>query len=62
MENETINIHGDLYMVFSNCEQALMHTNGACWDERGLKVENGKEKSNWMKLGYLILSRMWKNK
>lgn len=54
VEHETVNIHGDLYMVFSNSEQALMDTNNACWNERGLKVENAKEKSNWLKLGYLL--------
>lgn len=54
VEHETVDIHGDLYMAFSNSEQALMDANNACWNERGLKVENGKEKSNWMKLGYLL--------
>lgn len=54
VEHETCDICGDLYMDFSNCEQALMYTNNACWHEDGLDVENGKEKSNWIKLGCLI--------
>lgn len=54
VEHETVSICGDLYMMFSNAEQALMHVNGAGWPERGLKVENGKEKSNWLKIGYII--------
>ena len=54
VEHETVSICGDLYMVFSDAAQALMHQNGACWQEDGLQVENGKEKSNWVKIGYLL--------
>lgn len=54
VEHETMDICGDLYMMFSNCEQALMLQNDAMWQEDGIKVENAKEKSNWVKIGYLI--------
>ena len=53
VEHETVDICGDLYMIYSDTAQALMYQNNACWKERGLLVENGKEKSNWGKLGYL---------
>ena len=51
VEPEIISICGELYMSFSNCEQALMFLNKATWGEDGIRVENGKEKSNWIKLG-----------
>lgn len=53
VEHETVSIYGDLYMVYSDTAQALMAQNGACWREDGTGVENGKEKSNWVKLGFL---------
>ena len=56
VEPEVIDICGDLYMVFSNCEQGLMFVNDTAWIEDGKKVENGKEKSNWIKLGCLPAS------
>ena len=54
VEHETVDICGDLYMLYSDTSQALMYQNGACWHEDGLEVENGKEKSNWLKLGYIL--------
>lgn len=53
VEHETIDICGDLYMAYSDTAQALMYQNDACWHEDGLEVENGKEKSNWVKIGYI---------
>lgn len=57
VEYELVDICGDLYMVYSDTAQALMYQNGACWHEDGLEVENGKEKSNWVKLGYWGIER-----
>lgn len=54
VEYDTISICGDLYMQYSDTSQALMYQNGACWHEDGIEVENGKEKSNWLKLGYIL--------
>lgn len=54
VEHETVSIAGDLYMLYSDSAQALMQQNHACWAEEGLEVENGKEKSNWVKLGYFL--------
>jgi len=53
VEHETVSIQGDLYMVFSNCPQALSTANGAAWIEEGRPVEQGKEAIQWLKLGYL---------
>ena len=41
-------------MAFSNCPQALSTENGAAWLEDGVRVEQGKEAIQWMKLGYLL--------
>ena len=54
VEHETISICGDLYMAFSNCPQALSTENGAAWLEDGVRVEQGKEAIQWMKLGRLL--------
>ena len=54
VEHETVSIRGDLYMVFSNCPQALSTENGAAWIEEGGPVEQGKEAIQWMKVGYLL--------
>lgn len=54
IEHELVNIRGDLYMVFSNCPQALSIENGKFWVERGISVEQGKEAIQWMKIGYLL--------
>jgi len=56
VEHETIPIRGDLYIGFSDCEQALMVENGAGWEEGGTGryVENGKELIKWKKIGYLL--------
>lgn len=53
VEHETVSICGDLYMVFSNCPQALSSENHAAWSENGYSVEQGKEAVQWMKIGYL---------
>jgi len=53
VEHETVSICGDLYMAFSNCPKALSTENGKAWIEDGLFVEQGKEASQWMKIGYL---------
>ncbi len=52
VEHETISIAGDLYMVFSNCPQALSTENGGAWIEEGRPVEQGKEAIQWMRLGH----------
>ncbi len=52
VEHETVSIAGDLYMVFSNCPQALSTENGAAWVEEGRPVEQGKEAIQWMRLGH----------
>ena len=54
VEHETVSIQGDLYMVFSNCPQALSTANGTAWIEEGRPVEQGKEAIQWMKLGYFL--------
>lgn len=54
VEHETVSICGDLYMVFSNCPQALSTENGTAWIEDGRPVEQGKEAIQWMKLGWLF--------
>jgi len=54
VEHETINIRGDLYLVFSNCPQALSTENGSAWIENGVSVEQGKEAIQWAKIGCLI--------
>jgi len=54
VEHETVSIQGDLYMVFSNCPQALSTANNAAWIEEGRPVEQGKEAIQWMKLGYIL--------
>lgn len=54
VEHETVNIYGDLYMVFSNCPQALSTANGGAWVENGHPVEQGKEAIQWAKIGYLL--------
>ncbi len=54
VEHETINIRGDIYMVFSNCPQALSTENGVAWIEDGHPIEQGKEAIQWTKLGYLL--------
>ncbi len=54
VEHETVSICGDLYMVFSNCPQALSSENSQAWSENGRSVEQGKEAVQWMKLGYLL--------
>lgn len=54
VEHELISICGDLYMVFSNCPQALSTENGGAWIECGRPVEQGKEAIQWMKLGYIL--------
>ena len=54
VEHETISICGDLYMVFSNCPQALSTVNGKAWMEDGRSVEQGKEAIQWAKIGYII--------
>ena len=54
VEHETVSICGDLYMVFSNCPQALSTENGGAWFERGHFVEQGKEAIQWAKIGYLL--------
>ena len=51
VEHETLSVAGDLYMVFSNCPQALSTENGAAWIEEGRPVEQGKEAVEWMRLG-----------
>jgi len=53
VEYELVNICGDLYMVFSNCPQALSTENRSAWTEDGRSVEQGKEAIQWVKLGYL---------
>jgi len=59
VEHETISIRGDLYMVFSNCRQALSTENGAAWIEDGIDVEQGKEAIQWTKLGYILSDRQF---
>ena len=54
VEHETLSIAGDLYMVFSNCPQALSTENGAAWIEEGRPVEQGKEAIQWMKLDSML--------
>lgn len=54
VEHELVNIRGDLYMVFSNCPQALSTENGGAWIENGIPVEQGKEAIQWAKIGYLL--------
>ncbi len=54
VEHETISIHGDLYMAFSNAPQALSIQNGRGWLEEGRPVEQGKEAIQWVKLGFLL--------
>lgn len=54
VEHETVSICGDLYMIFSNCPQALSTENGGAWFECGRYVEQGKEALQWMKVGYLL--------
>lgn len=54
VEHETIDICGDLYMVFSNCPQALSTENGGAWLENDHPVEQGKEAIQWAKIGYLL--------
>lgn len=54
VEHETVSICGDLYMVFSNCPQALSTENKAAWVEDGYPVEQGKEAIQWAKLGCLL--------
>lgn len=54
VEHETANICGDLYMVFSNCPQALSTENNSAWLEAGRRVEQGKEALQWAKIGYLL--------
>ena len=54
VEHETVSIQGDLYMVFSNCPQALSTANGKAWIEEGRPVEQGKEAIQWLKLGYIL--------
>ena len=54
VEHETVSICGDLYMVFSNCPQALSGENRMAWSENGHSVEQGKEAIQWMKLGYIL--------
>lgn len=53
VEHELVNIRGDLYMVFSNCPQALSTENGGAWLEDGVRVEQGKEAIQWAKIGCL---------
>jgi len=54
VEHELVDIYGDLYIVFSNCPQALSTANGGAWIENGHPVEQGKEAIQWAKLGYLL--------
>ena len=54
VEHETVSICGDLYMVFSNCPQALSTENGGAWIEAGGPVEQGKDAIQWAKIGYLL--------
>ena len=54
VEPELVNICGDLYMLYSSMSQALMYQNDACWVEDGIHVENAKEKSSWLKIGYIL--------
>ena len=54
VEHETVSICGDLYMVFTNCPQALSTENGGAWIEDGRPVEQGKEALQWAKVGYLL--------
>ncbi len=56
VEHELVNIRGDLYMVFSNCPQALSTENGGAWIENGIPVEQGKEAIQWAKIGYLNIN------
>lgn len=51
VEYEIVNICGDLYIVFSNCPQALSTENGGAWQEDGHPVEQGKEAIQWAKIG-----------
>ena len=54
VEHELVSICGDLYMVFTNCPQALSTENGGAWIEAGRPVEQGKEALQWMKIGYIL--------
>ena len=54
VEHELLDICGDLYMVFTNCPQALSTENGGAWIEAGRPVEQGKEALQWMKIGYIL--------
>lgn len=53
VEQELVNICGDIYMAFCNCPQALSTENGRGWVEDGVPVEQGKEAIQWAKIGYL---------
>lgn len=54
VEHQLVNVCGDLYIVFSNCPQALSTVNGKAWIEDGVPVEQGKEAIQWAKIGYLF--------
>ena len=53
VEHETIPVYGDLYIAYSDTAQALMMVNGAAWREDGGLAENGKERVNFGKIGFL---------